>query len=198
MARYKKKKDFGLGKATAQEKATAQRMADMAKGKPSARNNASTPNKLSAAMYNWAKANMSKLKSPTAAQKKIFEKYKAMVKAGDNPANPKPKAKSTKQAAIKTKPKMPGGSTRAEVEKSFNKAKAINNFVGPGGPRTREDLKRSESEYNKSKPKKPKRSDFRPGRAGSSSFSAAMRRYRKSLQQQKKPVVKRNRRGRRI
>ena len=29
---------------------------------------------LSKAMYNWAKANMSKLKQPTKAQKKIFEK----------------------------------------------------------------------------------------------------------------------------
>ena len=103
MARYEKKKDFGLGKPTAQEKATAQKMANMAKGKPSARNNASTPNKLSAAMYTWAKTNMSKLKSPTAAQKKIFEKYKAMVKAGDNPANPKPKAKPTKQASSTSK-----------------------------------------------------------------------------------------------
>jgi len=104
MARYEKKKDFGLGKATAQETATAQKMANMAKGKPSARNNASTPNKLSAAMYTWAKANMKKLeKVATPAQKKIFEKYKAMVKAGDNPANPKPKTKPQKTSAT-TKP----------------------------------------------------------------------------------------------
>ena len=119
MARYEKKKDFGLGKATAQEKATAQRMADMAKGKPSARNNASTPNKLSAAMYNWAKANMSKLKSPTAAQKKIFEKYKAMVKAGDNPANPKPRSKPTKQTSSTSKP----SSAKKPVQQ--NKTKSI-------------------------------------------------------------------------
>ena len=50
---------------------------------------------LSKAMYNWAKANMSKLKQPTAAQKKIFEKYKAMKAAGDTPANPKPRPKTT-------------------------------------------------------------------------------------------------------
>jgi len=48
---------------------------------------------LSKAMYNWAKANMSKLKQPTKAQKKIFEKYKAMKAAGDTPANPKPRPK---------------------------------------------------------------------------------------------------------
>ena len=50
---------------------------------------------LSKAMYNWAKANMSKLKQPTKAQKKIFEKYKAMKAAGDTPANPKPRPKTT-------------------------------------------------------------------------------------------------------
>jgi|TARA_Y100000015_G_scaffold6132_1_gene5597 hypothetical protein len=85
--------------------------------------------------------------------------------------------KATRNAKPAIKAKMPGGSTRAEVEKSFNKAKAINNFVGPGGSRTREDLKRSESEYNKSKPKKPSRSSFPAGRAGASKYAAALRKY---------------------
>ena len=58
---------------------------------------------LSKAMYNWAKANMSKLKQPTKAQKKIFEKYKAMKAAGDTPANPKPRPKPT-PAAPSSKP----------------------------------------------------------------------------------------------
>ena len=53
-------------------------------------------------MYNWAKANMSKLKQPTKAQKKIFEKYKAMKAAGDTPANPKPRPKA--QATPSSKP----------------------------------------------------------------------------------------------
>ena len=192
MARYQKKKDFGLGEATKKEKADAQKIAGMSQGKaPSA-----PKSKLSAAMYTWAKTNMSKLKNPTKAQKRIFDKYKAMKAAGETPANPKPRP--TKPTAAAPKAKMPGGSTRAEVEKSFNKAKAINNFVGPGGSRTRKDLERSESAYSKSKPKKPKRSDFRGGREGASSFSAAMRAYKRSLPQQKKPAVKRNRRGRRI
>ena len=58
---------------------------------------------LSKAMYNWAKANMSKLKQPTKAQKKIFEKYKAMKAAGDTPANPKPRPKPA-PAAPSSKP----------------------------------------------------------------------------------------------
>ena len=100
MARYQKKKDFGLGKATQKEKATARKMANMAQGKPPS----SGGKKLSSAMYTWAKTNMSKLKSPTAAQKKIFDQYKAMKAAGDNPANPKPK---TKAAAKPAKPPAP-------------------------------------------------------------------------------------------
>ena len=73
--------------------------------------------KLSPAMFNWAKANMSKLKNPTAAQKKIFEQYKAMVKAGDTPANPKPRPK----AAPKAKPAAPKPrqTTRKEAEARF-------------------------------------------------------------------------------
>lgn len=139
------------------------------------------------------------LKSGEISQERFKQAADRIYKMYHSDAN-----KATRNAAkpaIKAKPakaKMPGGSTRAEVEKSFNKAKAINNFVGPGGSRTREDLKRSETAYNKTKPKKPKRSDFRAGREGASSFAAAMRRYRKSLPQQKKPVVKRNRRGRKI
>ncbi len=59
--------------------------------------------KLSPAMFAWAKANKSKLKNPTAAQKKIFAAYAAMVKAGDKPANPKPRP--TPKPAPKTQPK---------------------------------------------------------------------------------------------
>ena len=63
-------------------------------------------------------------------------------------------ANKTTRNAKSAKAKMPGGSTRAKVEKSFNKAKAVNNFVGPGGSRTREDLERSEAAYNKTKPRR--------------------------------------------
>ena len=59
--------------------------------------------KLSPAMFAWAKANKKKLKNPTAAQKKIFASYDAMVKAGDKPANPKPRP--TPKPAPKTQPK---------------------------------------------------------------------------------------------
>ena len=104
MARYEKKKpsDFGLGKPTAKEKADAQKISNMSKGKP-----ATSGKKLSAAMFTWAKTNMSKLKNPTKAQKKIFEQYKAMVKAGQSLANPKPKPKpkpKAKPAVQKSKP----------------------------------------------------------------------------------------------
>ena len=66
-------------------------------------------NQLSPAMFAWAKANKSKLKSPTKAQKKIFAQYDAMVKAGDTPANPKPrptpsKPKNSEKLKTKTKP----------------------------------------------------------------------------------------------
>lgn len=143
------------------------------------------------------------LKAGDISQERFKQAANRIYKMYHSDAN-KTTRNATQKPAIKAKPakpvkaKMPGGSTRAEVEKSFNKAKAINNFVGPGGSRTREDLKRSETAYNKSKPKKPKRSDFKSGRDGASSYAAALRKYRKSLQQQKKPVVKRNRRGRRI
>ena len=75
-------------------------------------------------MFAWAKANKSKLKNPTPAQKKIFAAYAAMVKAGDKPANPKPrptpkpapkaqpkpKTKTDPKPADKTKPADKGGS----------------------------------------------------------------------------------------
>ena len=67
-------------------------------------------NQLSPAMFAWAKANKSKLKSPTKAQKKIFAQYDAMVKAGDTPANPKPRptpSKPKNSEKLKTKPKDP-------------------------------------------------------------------------------------------
>ena len=84
---------------------------------------------LSNAMFNWAKANMSKLKSPTAAQKKIFAKYKAMVKAGNTPADPKPKSKpaaTTKPA--ETKPaasKSSGSSVHGQFRKSNSPGPAV-------------------------------------------------------------------------
>ena len=127
--------------------------------------------------------------------------------SGGKPAVTRDTSKDTKPAAKKLAPKavtpkkqMPGGSTRAQVEKSFNKAKGINNFVGPGGSRTRADLKRSESEYNKSKAKKPVRSNFASGRTGAAEYAKAMREYRKEQRAMlsKKPKPKFNRRGRRI
>lgn len=93
MARYQKKKpnDFGLGKPTKSETAAAQKISNMSQGKAPSE----PKSKLSAAMYTWAKTNMSKLKNPTKAQKKIFSQYKAMKAAGDNPANPKPRPNKT-------------------------------------------------------------------------------------------------------
>lgn len=129
---------------------------------------------------------------------------RARIKAGNkkpaDSAKPKPAAKKPAPKTVIPKKQMPGGSTRAQVEKSFNKAKGINNFVGPGGSRTRADLKRSESEYNKSKAKKPVRSNFASGRAGAAEYAKAMREYRKAQRAtlSKKPKPKTNRRGRRI
>ena len=85
-------------------------------------------------------------KNLSAAQlTKVADQMQAAKKALST-AKPKPAA--SKPAARK---QMPGGTTRAQLEKSFNKAKAINNFVGPGGSRTREDLKNN---AKKSTPKK--------------------------------------------
>ena len=92
MARYAQK-DFGLGKPTKKEEKDAAKISNQAQGKPPKKTGT---NKLSAAMFAFAKANRNKLKNPTPAQKKIFAKYDAMVKAGDNPANPKPKTTPTK------------------------------------------------------------------------------------------------------
>ena len=101
---------------------------------------------LSKAMYNWAKANISKLKQPTKAQKKIFEKYKAMKAAGDTPANPKPRPKpapassSSKPASkptAKTNPK-PRQLTREESKARFYKSssgtRGQSRPVGSPGP----------------------------------------------------------------
>ena len=132
-----------------------------------------------------------------AKKQKEVEAKKKKAKAV-TPKAVTPKAVTPKAAT--SKKQMPGGSTRAQVEKSFNKAKGINNFVGPGGSRTRADLKRSESEYNKSKVKKPVRSNFASGRAGAAEYAKAMREYRKAQRAtlSKKPKAKTNRRGRRI
>jgi len=99
MARYARK-DFGLGKPKKRETANARKVANQAQGKPATQ----TKSKLSDAMYTWAKTNMSKLKSPTKAQNKIFEKYKAMNKAGDQPANPKPRTATQKSSQPTTQP----------------------------------------------------------------------------------------------
>jgi len=126
MARYARK-DFGLGKPKKRETANARKVADQAQGKTATQ----TKSKLSDAMYTWAKTNMSKLESPTKAQNKIFEKYKAMKKAGDQPANPKPRtvtpksSQPTTQPAKKTQPTVtvktkPQGSG---VQGSFRKSK---------------------------------------------------------------------------
>ena len=53
-------------------------------------------------MFAFAKANKKKLKNPTPAQKKIFAQYDAMVKAGDTPANPKPRPSTPKASTPKT------------------------------------------------------------------------------------------------
>ncbi len=73
--------------------------------------------KLSPAMFAWAKANKSKLKNPTAAQKKIFAAYAAMVKAGDKPANPKPRP--TSKPAPKASAPKPKQTSKAEAESRF-------------------------------------------------------------------------------
>lgn len=159
--------------------------------------------KLSPAMFNWAKANMSKLKNPTAAQKKIFEQYKAMVKAGDTPANPKPRPKA-KPAASK-----PRQTTPAEAKERFfrsssqgsiaqNQEKARRNFFRSSSGTRGENMPSNPA--LKSQPKKPSRSDFATGRTGSTRFAEAMRKYRaaRARVESAKPKVKRNRRGRAI
>ena len=104
------------------------------------------------------------------------------IKRGESPVDaPKKTALSKAVKATETatqKKVMPGGTTRAKLEKSFNKTQAINNFVGPGGSRTRADLKRTEAEYKNSR--KPKRSDFPAGRSGAAAYANALRKYNKS------------------
>ena len=117
MARYANK-DFGLGKPNKKEKQTAQKMANMAKGKPGP-----TPKtKLSAAMYTWADTNMSKLKNPTKKQQEIFRKYKSMKAAGDTPSNPKPKptTKSTTKTKTTTTRKTPKPAQVSKAKASTN------------------------------------------------------------------------------
>ena len=130
-------------------------------------------------MFNWAKANMSKLKSPTAAQKKIFEQYKAMVKAGDTPANPKPRPKA-KPAASK-----PRQTTRAEAERRFYSSSS-QGYIAKNEEKAKSNFFRSSSgtrgQNMPSQPAlkgKPKRSSYPAGRAGQSQYAAALRRYNK-------------------
>ena len=154
--------------------------------------------KLSPAMFNWAKANMSKLKNPTAAQKKIFEQYKAMVKAGDTPANPKPRPKAT--------PK-PRQTTRKEAEARFyssssqgsiakNQEKAKKNFFRSSSGTRGQNMPSNPA--LKSQPKKPSRKNFPNNRTGASKFAEALRKYKAARPKPKKTQVKRNRRGRAI
>ena len=70
--------------------------------------------KLSPAMFAFAKANRKKLENPTPAQKKIFAQYDAMVKAGDTPANPKPRPSTPKASTPKAStPKTTTTTTKA-------------------------------------------------------------------------------------
>jgi|TARA_Y100000033_G_C2739195_1_gene107553 hypothetical protein len=143
--------------------------------------------KLSPAMFAWAKANKSKLKNPTPAQKKIFAAYNAMVKAGDKPANPKPRP--TPKAAPKTAPKTQPKSNDSNGRSRF--------FRGSSGTRGQN---LPSNPQLKSQPKKPKRSDFATGRSGASAYAAALRKYnsknRTTNRSSIKPKV--NRRGRRV
>ena len=121
--------------------------------------------KLSPAMFAWAKANKSKLKNPTAAQKKIFAAYAAMVKAGDKPANPKPrptsKPKTQPKTQTKTDPKpkttdkKPGGSgVHGQFRKSGDPGPNVTKPYGQldrSGARVRrnqEDARRSRTNTN--------------------------------------------------
>ena len=130
---------------------------------------------LSDAMFNWAKANMSKLKSPTAAQKKIFAKYKAMVKAGNTPANPKPKpapSKPRQTTPAEAKERFYRSSSQGSIAKNEEKAKR-NFFRSSSGTR---------GQNMPSQPAlkgKPKRSSYPAGRAGQAQYAAALRRYNK-------------------
>lgn len=150
--------------------------------------------KLSPAMFNWAKANMSKLKNPTAAQKKIFEQYKAMVKAGDTPANPKPRPKA-KPAASK-----PRQTTRKEAEARFyssssqgsiakNQEKAKSNFFRSSSG-TRGQYRPSNS---------PGPAVVRPGSRTGASVDPRERQLRKNRQEAARRRLRgnTNRRGRR-
>ena len=141
MARYANK-DFGLGKPNKKEKQTAQKMANMAKGKSPAK----PKSKLSAAMYTWADTNMSKLKNPTKKQQEIFRKYKSMKAAGDTPSNPKPK----------TAPKSP--TTRKTTKPAqVSQAKAATTSSGSTG---------TTGSFRKSNPASPT-VQRKPSRAGS-------------------------------
>ena len=81
------------------------------------------------AMYNWAKANMSKLKQPV-AQKKIFEKYKAMKAAGDTPANPKPRPKPA--ATTPSKPASKPAQSRQNYTKPAQSKTTTKPATGSG------------------------------------------------------------------
>ena len=90
-----------------------------------------------------------------AEMKKIYdEKYRGkglsaakLSKVADQMQAAKKSLPTAKSKAAANKPaakkQMPGGTTRKKLEDSFNKAKAINNFVGPGGSRTRKDLEKN-------------------------------------------------------
>lgn len=98
--------------------------------------------KLSPAMFAWAKSNKSKLKNPTPAQKKIFAAYDAMVKAGDKPANPKPrstpKPKTTPKAdAPKTQPKSDNSNGRSRFFRGSSGTRGESRPSNSPGPAVR-------------------------------------------------------------
>jgi len=147
--------------------------------------------KLSPAMFAWAKANKSKLKNPTAAQKKIFAAYDAMAKAGDKPANPKPRPASKPKPEAKAKPvkEKPRQTTPDEAKSRFFRSSS--GTYGQNMP---------SNPALKSQPKRPSRSDFPAGRAGASRYAAALRKYNRSKPSTNRSSVKAkvNRRGRRV
>ena len=149
--------------------------------------------KLSPAMFAWAKANKSKLKNPTPAQDKIFAAYNAMVKAGDKPANPKPRP--TPKAAPKTAPKTQPAKTKPrQTTPEEAKGRFYRSSSGTYGQNM------PSNPALKSQPKRPSRSDFPSGRAGASRYAAALRKFNRSKPSTNRSSVKPkvNRRGRRV
>ena len=156
MARYANK-DFGLGKPNKKEKQTAQKMANMAKGKSPAK----PKSKLSAAMYTWADTNMSKLKNPTKKQQEIFRKYKSMKAAGDTPSNPKPKptTKSTTKTTTTRKTPKPAQVAKAKAAATSDSSTGIRGSFrksNPPSPTVERKASKtgSQARYNRTDPRR--------------------------------------------